>query len=70
MHSMKRYCKSANVNSEIVKNVVDDGLTNILKKSRPKSAQMAELAYFKIGCKKQHSEKNDFEIYEPDFWDF
>ncbi len=30
------------------------------KKSRPKNAKIAELRYF---------EKNDFEIYEPDFWD-
>ncbi len=30
---------------------------------------MAELGYFEIGCKKLQSEKNDFEIYEPDFWD-
>ncbi len=31
---------------------------------------MAELGYFEIGCKKQHFERNDFEIYEADFWDF
>ncbi len=31
---------------------------------------MAELGYFEIGCKKLHFEKNNFEIYEPDFWDF
>ncbi len=31
---------------------------------------MAELGYFEIGCKKLHFKKNDFEIYEPDFWDF
>ncbi len=29
---------------------------------------MAELGYFEIGCKKLHVERNDFEIYEPDFW--
>ncbi len=31
---------------------------------------MAELGYFEIDCKKLHFEKNDFEIYEPDFRDF
>ncbi len=31
---------------------------------------MAELGYFEIGCKKLHFEKNDFEIFETDFWDF
>ncbi len=31
---------------------------------------MTELGYFEIRCKKLHFEKNDFEIYEPDFWDF
>ncbi len=30
---------------------------------------MADLGYFEIGCKKLHFEKNDFEIYEPDFWE-
>ncbi len=30
---------------------------------------MAEFGYFEIGCKKMHFEKNDFEIYEPDFWE-
>ncbi len=40
------------------------------KKSRPKSAKLVELGYFEVGCKKLHLEKNDFEIYEPDFWDF
>ncbi len=30
---------------------------------------MAELGYFEIDCKKLHFEKNDFEIYEPDFWE-
>ncbi len=70
MRSVKRDHKSANVNFEIVKYVVDDCLMNIKKKSRPKSAKMAELGYFEIGCKKLHFEKNDFEIYHPDFWDF
>ncbi len=32
--------------------VVDDCLTNIKKKSRPKIVQMAELGYFEIDCKK------------------
>ncbi len=52
---MKRDRKLANVNFEIVKYVVDDCLTNIKKKkkkSRPKSAKMAELGYFEIRCKK------------------
>ncbi len=31
---------------------------------------MADLGYFETGCKKLHFEKNDFEINEPDFWDF
>ncbi len=31
---------------------------------------MAELWYFEIGCKKLHFDKNDFKIYDPDFWDF
>ncbi len=52
MRFMKRDHKSANVNLEIVKYVVDDCLTNILKKSRLKSAKIAELGYFEIGCKK------------------
>ncbi len=70
MCSMKRDLKSTNVNFEIVKYVVDDWWTLKKKENRPKSAKMAELWYFKIGCKKLHFEKNDFEIYEPDFWDF
>ncbi len=41
-----------------------------VKKSRPKSAQMAELGYFETGSKKLHFEKNDFEVYEPGFWNF
>ncbi len=49
---MKKDLKSANVNFEIVKYVVDDCLTNIKKKSRPKSAKLAELGYFEIDCKK------------------
>ncbi len=47
-------------------------MMNIKKKKksiRPKSAKMAELGYFEIGCKKLHFQKNDFEIYEPDFWE-
>ncbi len=52
MRSMKRDQKLANVNFEIFKYVVDDYLTNIGKKSRPKIAKMAELGYFEIGCKK------------------
>ncbi len=52
MHSMKRDHKSENVNCEIVKYVIDDCLTNLKKKSRPKSAKMVELEYFEIGCKK------------------
>ncbi len=28
---------------------------------------MAELGYFETGCEKMHFEKNNFEIYEPDF---
>ncbi len=31
---------------------------------------MAELGYFEIGSKKLYFEKNDFAIYEPDFWEF
>ncbi len=31
---------------------------------------MAELGYFKIGWKKSHFEKNNFEIYELDFGNF
>ncbi len=46
MRSMKKDHKSVNVNFKIVKYVVHDCLTNILKKSRPKSAKMAELGYF------------------------
>ncbi len=68
MRSMKRDHKSANVNFETVEYVVHDWWT-FLKKSRPKSAKMAELRYFEIDCKKLHFEKNDFEIYEPDFWE-
>ncbi len=67
---MKRDLKSANANSVIVVYVVDDCLTNVFKKSRPKRTKMAELRYFEIGCKKLHFEKTDFEIYETDFWDF
>ncbi len=52
MCSMKRDHKSANVNFEIVKYVVDNCSTNIQKKSIPKSTKMTELRYFKIGCKK------------------
>ncbi len=52
MRSMKKDHKSANVNFKIVKYVVDDCLTNIKKKGRPKSAKMAELGYFEIVCKK------------------
>ncbi len=40
------------------------------KKIRPKSVKMARVGYFEIGCKKLQFEKNDFEVYEPDFWDF
>ncbi len=47
---MKRDLKSANLNFETVKYVVDNCLTNT-KKSRPKSAKKAELGYFEIGCK-------------------
>ncbi len=44
MHSMKRDLKSTNVNSEIVKYVVDDCLINLKKKkSRPKSAKITDL---------------------------
>ncbi len=50
---MKRDLKSANMNFEIVKYVVDDCLTNIKKKKgRSKSAKMANLEYFEIDCKK------------------
>ncbi len=54
MCSMKRDLKSANVNFEIVKYVVEDCLTNIKKKkkSRPKSAKITELGNFEIACKK------------------
>ncbi len=52
MRFMKRDLKSANVNFEIVKHVADDCSTNIKKKSRPKSAKLAELGYFEISCKK------------------
>ncbi len=52
MRSMKRDLKSANVNFEIIKYVVDECLTNNKKKSKPKSAKMAELGYFEISCKK------------------
>ncbi len=69
MGSMKRDHKLANVNFKIVKYVVQNCLTNIFLKSRPKSAKMAEIRYFEFGCKKLHFEKNDFEIYEPDFWE-
>ncbi len=31
---------------------------------------MAELGYFETSCKRLHFEKNDFVIYEPDFWYF
>ncbi len=44
MRSVKIDLKSANVKCEIVKYVVDD--------CRSKSAKMAELEYFEIGCKK------------------
>ncbi len=49
---MKRDLKSANVNFEIIKYVVDDCLMNMKKKSRSKSAKLAELGYFEIGRKK------------------
>ncbi len=39
----------------------------LTKKNRPKSAKIAELGYFEIGCKKLTFEKNNFEVYEPDF---
>ncbi len=48
---MKRDHKSANVNFEIVKYLVDDCLTNI-KKKRSKSSKTAWLRYFEIDCKK------------------
>ncbi len=48
MRSVKRDLKSANVNFVIVKYVLDEHLTNIKKKSRPKSAKMAELGYFEF----------------------
>ncbi len=67
LRSVKRDFKSANVNFEIVKYVVDDYLMNIKKKSRPKSTKLAELEYYEICCKKLHFEKNDFEIYEFNF---
>ncbi len=51
MCSRKRDLKSAIMNSEIVKYVVDECLTNILKKSKPNGAKMAELQYFETGCK-------------------
>ncbi len=63
MHSMKKDLKSANVNFEVVKYVADDCLTNIKKKVHP------GWVYFEIGVKKLQFEKNDFEIYEPDFWE-
>ncbi len=31
---------------------------------------MAELRYFEIDCKNRHFKKNDFEIYEHNFWNF
>ncbi len=52
MCSMKTDLKSANANFEIVKYVVDDCLMNIFFLSRQRSAKMAKLAYFEIGCKK------------------
>ncbi len=39
------------------------------KKSWPKSAKVADLGYFETDCEKTVFEKNDFEIYEPNFWD-
>ncbi len=30
---------------------------------------MTDLGYFEISCKKLYFEKDDFEIYEPDFWE-
>ncbi len=71
MRSMKRNHKSANVNFEIVKYVVDDYLTNILKKQVDQKIQKwLSQGILKLAVKKLHFEKNDFEIYELDLWDF
>ncbi len=51
MRSTKRDLMSAIINSEIVKYVIDECLTNILKKSKPKGAKMVELQYIESGCK-------------------
>ncbi len=53
MCSMKRDLMSAIINSEIVKYVIDEWLTNIQKKSKPTGAKMVELQYFETGCKEK-----------------
>ncbi len=70
MRSMKRDHKSANVNFEILQYVVDDCLTNILKKVDQKVQKWLSYGILKLAVKKLHFEKTDFEIYEPDFWNF
>ncbi len=70
MRFMKRDHKSANVNFEIVKYVVDDYLMNIKKKKvNQKVQKWPGQGILKLAVKKLRFE-NYFEIYEPDFWDF
>ncbi len=66
---MKRDLKSANMNFEIMKDVVDDCLTNIKKVSQ-KVQKWLSWGILKLTVKKLHFEKNNLKIYEPDFWDF
>ncbi len=67
---MKWDLKSANVNLEIVKYIVDYCLTNIKKKVDQKVQKWLSWGILKLLVKKLHFEKNNFEIYEPVFWDF
>ncbi len=70
---MKRDHKSANVNFEIMKYVVEECLTNIFFfffLNRPKSAKMTELGYFEIGCKKTAFWEKWFWNLWIWFWDF
>ncbi len=64
---MKRDLKSANVNFEIVKYVVDDCLMNTLKKANQKVQKWLSQGILKLAVQTLHFEKNDFEIYELDF---
>ncbi len=58
------------MNFEIVEYIIDDCLTYIFfKKVDQKVQKWLSLGILKLAVKKLHFEKNDFEIYELDFWE-